>query len=142
MQKISGNSFGNDFSEIIIYRMDHCLAGLVFSNFLRSFITESLIVTKASQLSRKYFVNDLSPGLFSCGNILSVMAMIFDFCSFTHFSQNCTECRSHNRKPVANYDQIRCIFFQTIANDKPVKRIHGINYRMNFNSRRRRSEEY
>src|SRR5579863_1187465 len=53
------------------------LAGFVFSNFLRSSMTASLIVIKASQLLRKYFVNGLSPGLFSWGNTLSVMAIIF-----------------------------------------------------------------
>src|SRR5664279_524625 len=51
-----------------------CLAGLFFSNSLRSFITASLIVTNASQGFRKYLVKALSPGRFSCGNTLSVIA--------------------------------------------------------------------
>src|SRR5215204_7528324 len=54
-----------------------CLAGFDFSNFCRSSMTFSLIVMKASQLFRKYLVKGTSPALFSCGKILSVIAMIF-----------------------------------------------------------------
>src|SRR6266700_1071028 len=53
------------------------LAGFVFSNFRRSCMTASLMVIKASQLLRKYFVKGLSPGLFSWCSTLSVIAIIF-----------------------------------------------------------------